>query len=46
MPKIESNICKTSRIGEVMGKKWYLSILKTIATNSPLHFNELKKILS
>jgi DNA-binding HxlR family transcriptional regulator len=29
-----------------MGKKWSLSILKTPATNSSLHFNELKKILS
>jgi DNA-binding HxlR family transcriptional regulator len=46
MSEIESKICKASGIGEVMGKKWSLSILKTLATNSPLHFNELKKILS
>jgi DNA-binding HxlR family transcriptional regulator len=29
-----------------MGKKWSLSILKTLGTNSPLHFNELKRILA
>lgn len=46
MSEIESKICKANGIGEVMDKKWSLSILKTLATNSPLHFNELKKILS
>lgn len=46
MSEIESKICKASGIGEVMGKKWSLSILKTLGTNQPLHFNELKKILS
>jgi DNA-binding HxlR family transcriptional regulator len=29
-----------------MGKKWSLSILKTLGTNFPLHFNELKGILA
>jgi DNA-binding HxlR family transcriptional regulator len=29
-----------------MGKKWSLSILKTLGTNFPLHFNELKRILA
>ena len=46
MSEVQSKICKASGIGEVMGKKWSLSISKTLATNSPLHFNELKKILS
>ena len=46
MSEIESKICKASGIGEVMGKKWSLSILKTLATDSPLHFNQLKKKLS
>jgi DNA-binding HxlR family transcriptional regulator len=46
MSEIESKICKASGIGEVMGKKWSLSIIKILGTNSPLHFNELKKTLS
>ena len=46
MSEIESKICKASGIGEVMGKKWSLSILKTLGINPPLHFSELKKILS
>ena len=46
MSEIESKICKASGIGEIMGKKWSLSILKTLGTNPPLHFSELKKILS
>jgi DNA-binding HxlR family transcriptional regulator len=29
-----------------MGKKWSLSILKTLGTIFPLHFNELKGILA
>ena len=45
MSGIDSKICKASGIGEVMGKKWSLSILKTLGTNSPLHSNELKKYL-
>ncbi len=46
MSEIESKICKASGIGEIMGKKWSLSILKTLGTNPSLHFSELKKILS
>ena len=46
LSEIESKIWKYSGIGEVMDKKLSWSILKTLGTNSPLHFNELKRILA
>ena len=45
MSEIQPKICNAIGIGEVMGKKWSLSILKNLATNSPLHFNQLKNLL-
>ena len=39
MSEVQSKICKASGIVEAMDKKWSLSILKTLGTSSPLHFN-------
>ena len=43
--KIATNVCKALGIWDTIGKKWSLLILRHLAANDNMHFNELKRLL-
>ena len=43
--KIATDVCKALGIWDTIGKKWSLLILRHLAANDNMHFNELKRLL-
>jgi DNA-binding HxlR family transcriptional regulator len=43
--RIATNVCKALGIWDTIGKKWSLLILRYLAANDNMHFNELKRLL-
>ncbi len=43
--KIATDVCKALGIWDTIGKKWSLLILRHLAANDNMHFNQLKRLL-